>query len=226
MTRILIIEDEPDMRRGLQDNLEFEKYETTASGNGTEGLRLAEKEQFDLILLDLMLPGLDGIEVCKRLKAAGNSTPIIMLTARGSEEDKVKGLELGADDYITKPFSLKELIARIKALLRRTSSERQQLHEYSFGNMVLNFDKMIAYQNDEPIEFSPREFEMMRLFIENENQVVTREQFLKDVWGYTNYPATRTVDNHVAKLRQKIEKDPESPEHIITVHRMGYKFIP
>ncbi len=226
MTRILIVEDEPDMRRGLQDNLEFENYETAASGNGIEGLRLAERENFDLILLDLMLPGIDGIEVCKRLKSAGNTTPIIMLTARGSEEDKVRGLEIGADDYITKPFSLKELIARIKAILRRTNVERSLLHEYSIDNITLNFDKMTATKNGEPMEFSPREFEMMRLFVENENQVVTREQFLKDVWGYPNSPATRTVDNHVAKLRQKIEKDPESPEHIITVHRMGYKFIP
>jgi len=226
MTRILIIEDEPAMRRGLQDNLEYEDYEIFVTGNGMEGLRLAGKEQFDLILLDLMLPGIDGIEVCKRLKEKSNSTPIIMLTARGSEEDKVRGLETGADDYITKPFSLKELLARIKAILRRTNQERAAINEYSFNGITINFDNLSATSDNNDLDFSHREFEMMKLFIENENQIVTREQFLKEVWGYDNYPATRTVDNHIAKLRQKIEKDPESPEHIITVHRMGYKFIP
>lgn len=226
MTRILIIEDEPDMRRGIQDNLEFENFETVGTANGQEGLRLALKESFDLILLDLMLPGMDGTEVCQKLKEAGSTTPIIMLTARGSEEDKVAGLELGADDYITKPFSLRELLARIKALLRRTTKDRPSVHEYRFADVVLNFDKYTAAKSGELLDFSPREFEMLRLFVENENEIVTRDQFLKEVWGYTNYPATRTVDNHIAKLRQKIEKDPEAPEHIITVHRMGYKFIP
>lgn len=226
MTRILIIEDEPDMRRGLQDNLEYEDFETVSTANGQEGFRLALKEDFDLILLDLMLPGMDGIEVCSKLKEAGSTTPIIMLTARGSEEDKVAGLDIGADDYITKPFSLRELLARIKAILRRTSKDRAQLHEYSFGEFSISFDKYTATKNGVLLELSPREFEILRLFMENENEIVTREQFLKDVWGYTSYPNTRTVDNHIAKLRQKIEKDPESPEHIVTVHRMGYKFIP
>ncbi|MGI6454629.1 MAG: response regulator transcription factor [bacterium] len=226
MTRILIIEDEPDMRRGLLDNLEFEGYETVSTGNGLEGLRLAQKEHFDLILLDLMLPGMDGIEVCRNLKNNASKTPIIMLTARGSEEDKVKGLETGADDYITKPFSLRELLARIKALLRRTSAERSSIQEYRFGDFVVCFDKYTATKEGQPLELSPREFEMLRLFVENENEIVTRDQFLREVWGYDNSPTTRTVDNHIAKLRQKIERDPESPDHIITVHRMGYKFIP
>ena len=222
MTRILIIEDEPDMRRGLLDNLEFEGYETVSTGNGLEGLRLAQKEHFDLILLDLMLPGMDGIEVCRNLKNNASKTPIIMLTARLGGQGQ--GLE-PADDYITKPFSLR-LLARIKALLRRTSAERSSIQEYRFGDFVVCFDKYTATKEGQPLELSPREFEMLRLFVENENEIVTRDQFLREVWGYDNSPTTRTVDNHIAKLRQKIERDPESPDHIITVHRMGYKFIP
>jgi len=225
MTRILIIEDEPDMRRGLQDNLEFEEYETVTTANGNEGLRLALKESFDLILLDLMLPGLDGMEVCRRLKEAGSTTPIFMITARGSESDKVEGLESGADDYITKPFNLQELLARIKAILRRTQSHVSSIHEYSFGDVSLSFDKYEARKAGKPLDLSPREFEMMRLFVEREGETLSREEFLKEVWGYTSLPQTRTVDNHVAKLRQKIEDDPDSPRHIITVHRMGYKFL-
>ncbi len=225
MTRILIIEDEPDMRRGLQDNLEFENYETVTTANGTEGLRLAQKEPFDLILLDLMLPGMDGMEVCKHLKESGSTTPIVMLTARGAEEDKIAGLEAGADDYITKPFSLREMLARVKAILRRVKTDPPSVHEFSFGDITLNFDRYQASKDGKPIEMSPREFEMMRLFVENQGEIVTREQFLEQVWGYTNFPTTRTVDNHIAKLRQKIEDDPENPCHVITVHRMGYKFI-
>ncbi len=225
MPRILIIEDEPDMRRGLLDNLEFENYEIEATANGTEGLRLAQKEKFDLIILDLMLPGMDGMDVCRKLKESGSTTPIIMLTARGAEEDKIAGLEVGADDYITKPFSLKELLARVKAILRRSTQQQLPLEEYTFDGFVIDFNKYKATYNGQPLDLSPREFEMLRLFIENEGNVVTREQFLEHVWGYTTMPSTRTVDNHIAKLRQKIEKDPENPQHIVTVHRMGYKFI-
>lgn len=226
MTRILIVEDEPDMRRGIQDNLEFEDFQTVATGNGNEGLRLASKENFDLIILDLMLPGMDGMDVCRKLREAGSTTPIIMLTARGAESDKIDGLESGADDYITKPFNLRELLARIKAILRRIQPDHSSLKEYKFGNVVLDFDKYSAMKNGQEVELSPREFEMMRVFIEHENEIVTREQFLQQVWGYTHFPATRTVDNHIVKLRQKLENDPENPQHIITIHRMGYKFIP
>lgn len=225
MTRILIIEDEPDMRRGLQDNLEFEDYDIMTTGNGNEGLRLAQKEYFDLILLDLMLPGMDGIEVCRKLKESGSTTPIIMLTARGSESDKVEGLLTGADDYITKPFSLKELLARIKAILRRTHPQASSMQEFEFSDVKLSFDKYEAWKKETLLDLSPREFEMLRLFIEREGETVTREEFLKEVWGYTTFPQTRTVDNHIAKLRQKIEDDPDQPKHIITVHRMGYKFL-
>lgn len=226
MTRVLAVEDEPDMRRGLQDNLEFEGYETVVTANGLEGLRLAQKQTFDLIILDLMLPGMDGIEVCKRLKESGCKTPIIMLTARGTEDDKIEGFEAGADDYITKPFSLKELLMRVKAVLRRTHQEEEPVHEFSFGDIQLNFDEYTATKNGSMLDLSPREFEIMRLFVQHEGDTVTRELFLEKVWGYTTVPATRTVDNHIAKLRQKIEDDAENPRHIITLHRIGYKFIP
>ena len=226
MARILIVEDEPDMRRGLQDNLEFEGYETLGTANGKEGLRLAQKEPFDFILLDLMLPGMDGVELCRRLKEEGSKIPIIMLTARGAEDDKVEGFEAGADDYLTKPFSLRELLARVKAILRRTHHEPEPIQQYAFADITINFNEYQAAKGGRSLDLSPREFEMMRLLIENKNDVVTRDQFLEQVWGYSTMPATRTVDNHIAKLRQKIEDDPENPRHIITLHRMGYKFIP
>ncbi|MDX9754487.1 MAG: response regulator transcription factor [bacterium] len=226
MTRILIIEDEPDMRRGLEDNLEYEGYDIVATGNGKEGLRLALKEPFDLILLDLMLPGMDGMDVCKEIKQSGQTTPIIMLTARGSEDDKIHGFNAGADDYITKPFSLKELLARIKAVLRRTIPASQEITRYTFGSIELDFEHYQATKDGQPIDLSPREFEILKLFILNEGHIVTRDDFLHKVWGYSSVPATRTVDNHIAKLRQKIEDDPDNSVHIITVHRMGYKFIP
>ncbi|MBD3265975.1 response regulator [bacterium] len=226
MTRILIVEDEPDMRRGLEDNLAFEGFETVSSGNGKEGLRLALKEPFDLIILDLMLPGMDGMDVCREIKQSGKSIPIVMLTARGSEGDKLNGFDVGADDYITKPFSLKELLARVKAILRRTQVQSTEILSYQFDNVHLDFEKYLATKNNEPIELSPREFEILKLFIHNEGTIITREDFLQKVWGYKSVPTTRTVDNHIAKLRQKIEDDPDDPKHIITIHRMGYKFIP
>jgi DNA-binding response OmpR family regulator len=227
MTRILIVEDEPDMRRGLQDNLEYDGYAITSTGNGKEGLRLALKETFDLIILDLMLPGMDGMNVCREIKKTGVTTPIIMLTARGSEDDKIEGFEAGADDYITKPFSLKELLARVKAVLRRTSHDIEpEIVSFTFGKIRLDFEKYHATKDGQPIDLSPREFEILKLFITSEGNIVTREDFLHKVWGYDTVPATRTVDNHIAKLRQKIEDDPDNPVHIITVHRMGYKFIP
>lgn len=225
MTRILIIEDEPGMRQGLEDNLKFEGYGTTTIGDGVEGLRIAERHEHDLILLDLMLPGLDGMEICRRLKKKGAKTPIIMLTARGEESDRVLGLELGADDYITKPFSLRELLARIKAILRRSGDIHQPLGVRQVGRLTIDFEHYSASEDGKPIEMSPREFEMLKLFIHNEGETLSRDQFLHDVWGYDTAPPTRTVDNFVAKLRQRIEEDPEHPKQIITVHRVGYKYI-
>ena len=225
MRKILIIEDEPDMVLGLRDNFEYEGYGVAVAGDGEEGIKRALADQPDLILLDVMLPRLSGLDVCRRLRREGLDTPIIMLTARGQEMDKVIGLEIGADDYVTKPFSLKELLARVRAHLRRSSNQVAELESYQFGEIELNFKKYQALKQGQPLELSPREFEILKYFIQHRGETVTRDQLLDDVWGYDNYPLTRTIDNHIAKLRQKIEVAPAEPQYIITVHRVGYKFL-
>ncbi len=225
LSRILIIEDEPDMVVGLRRNLEYEGYEVSAAGDGEEGLERALKDASDLIILDVMLPKLSGIDVCRRLRSGGVETPIIMLTARGQEIDKVLGLEIGADDYVTKPFSVRELMARVRVQLRRRSVPRIGPAPYRFGDMELDFGRHQALKNGRPLELSAREFQILNYFIERSGETITREQLLDEVWGYSNFPITRTVDNHIARLRQKIEKNPAEPQYIITVHRAGYKFI-
>jgi two-component system alkaline phosphatase synthesis response regulator PhoP len=225
LPNILIIEDEPDMVLGLRDNFEYEGYGVVVAGDGEEGVKRALAERPDLILLDVMLPRLSGLDVCRRLRREGLETPIIMLTARGQEMDKVIGLEVGADDYVTKPFSLKELLARVRAHLRRSSKQVAELESYQFGEIELNFKKYQALKKGQPLELSPREFEILKYFIQHRGETVTREQLLDDVWGYENYPFTRTIDNHIAKLRQKIEDAPAEPKYIITLHRVGYKFL-
>jgi len=226
MAKILVIEDEPDMVRGLQDNLTFEGYEVLVETEGPDGLRRALSEQVDLILLDLMLPKMSGYDVCKKIRENGIATPIIMLTARGQEIDKVLGLELGADDYVAKPFSLRELLARIRAVLRRSeSSGGQPIETYSFGNVVLNFKHYQASKSGEELVLTPKEFEILRHLISNRGKTVSRADLLDKVWGLESYPTTRTVDNHILKLRKKIEDDPASPDFIISVHGMGYKFL-
>lgn len=225
MRRILIIEDEPDMVLGLRDNFEYEGYGVVVAGDGEEGIKRALADQPDLILLDVMLPRLSGLDVCRQLRREGMETPIIMLTARGQEMDKVIGLEIGADDYVTKPFSLKELLARVRAHLRRSSKQVAELESYQFGEIELHFKKYQAFKQGRPLELSPREFELLKYFIQHRGETVTRDQLLDDVWGYDNYPLTRTIDNHIAKLRQKIEVVPAEPQYIITVHRVGYRFL-
>lgn len=226
MPKILIIEDEPEMARGLSDNLAFEGYEVHLEANGEAGLQFALAQPVDLILLDLMLPKLPGYEVCKTLRAKGKDMPIIMLTAKGQEIDKVLGLELGADDYITKPFSLRELIARIHAQLRRRKPGAQPEDEvFSFGELTLDFKHYRATKSGEEIELTAKEFEILHYLIAHRGTVVKRADLLDKVWGLEDYPTTRTVDNHILKLRKKIEKDPASPEFIITVHGIGYKFL-
>lgn len=225
LPRILIIEDEPDLMLGLRNNLEYEGYEVLTAQDGEQGLHLAWQERPDLILLDLMLPKLSGLDVCRQLRSKGMQTPIIMLTARGQEIDKVIGLEIGADDYVTKPFSLRELLARVHVQLRRLSRQETETGAYRFGVIELNFHKHQAFKRGQPLELSAREFELMKYFISHRGETVTREQLLDEVWGYDNFPLTRTVDNHVARLRQKIEENPAEPQHIITVHRVGYKFL-
>jgi two-component system alkaline phosphatase synthesis response regulator PhoP len=225
LQRVLIIEDEPDMVLGLRDNFEFEGYDVLVARDGSEGLKRAMSDSPDVILLDIMLPRMSGLDVCRQLRSNGVEAPIIMLTARGQEIDKVIGLEMGADDYVTKPFSIKELLARVRAHLRRARKQVADIESYIFGDVNLNFKKYQATRGEQDIELSPREFELLKYFIQHRGETITRDQLLDDVWGYDNYPFTRTVDNHIAKLRQKVEPVPAEPKYIITVHRVGYKFL-
>jgi two-component system alkaline phosphatase synthesis response regulator PhoP len=225
LQRVLIIEDEPDMILGLRDNFEYEGYDVLVARDGKEGLSRALADNPDVILLDIMLPKMSGLDVCRQLRSNGVDTPVIMLTARGQEIDKVIGLEMGADDYVTKPFSIKELLARVRAHLRRSTKQVVDIETYTFGDIELNFKKYEAKKDGGEIELSPREFELMKYFIQHRGETITRDQLLDDVWGYDNYPFTRTVDNHIAKLRQKIEQVAAEPKYIITVHRVGYKFL-
>jgi DNA-binding response OmpR family regulator len=226
MSHILVVEDEREMLRGLRDNLEFENYRVDAATDGETALKKITEGSYDLIILDVMLPRLSGLDVCKRARQQGITTPIIMLTARGEEIDKVLGLELGADDYVTKPFGVRELMARIKAVLRRaegsngTPSERMVV-----DTLVLDFASYTATRDNQPLTLSPREFEIMKYLWLHRNKTVSRDELLTQVWGYDDSISTRTVDNFMLKLRQKIEDDPGSPKRIITIHGIGYKLI-
>lgn len=231
---ILVIEDEEVIREGLRDNLQLEGYQVTLGCNGIEGLELFEKAKPDMVILDVMMPGLDGVEVCKRIRDVRPDTPIIMLTAKCSEIDKVVGLEVGADDYLTKPFGMRELFARVKALFRRTgvlnagSGDAQQGEvetELRFASVIMDFKAYRAWKGGDEVELSAKEFDLMRFISSRPDIPVTRNELLDEVWGYNNYPTTRTVDNFIARLRQKLEEVPENPKHIITVHGVGYKFV-
>jgi DNA-binding response OmpR family regulator len=226
MARILIVEDEVQMRLGLKDNLEFEGYEVDMAEDGEQCLLQVETSDYDLILLDVMLPKLSGFDVCKQLRTRGFNNPIIMLTAKGEEIDKVLGLELGADDYITKPFSLRELLARIKAVLRRGDSIKNTSVNITMGKVEVNFAKFEVFEGSKAITLSHREFEVLKFLWKHENQVVSREDLMNEVWGLGDMTTTRTVDNFILKLRQTIEEDPSHPKHIITVHGIGYKYVP
>jgi two-component system alkaline phosphatase synthesis response regulator PhoP len=225
MAKILLVEDEPDMVLGLKDNFEFEGYEVVTAGDGAAGLEKARREKPDLVILDIMLPKLSGLEVCRTLRSEGVGVPILMLTARGQETDKVAGLELGADDYVTKPFSIKELLARVKAILRRVEGSPKRLARYAFSDVDLDFEVYRATKGGKPLELSPREFELLRYLIERKGETVSRDKLLEDVWGYESYPSTRTVDTHIAKLRAKIGDSGADPRYIITMHGFGYKFV-
>ncbi len=226
MMKILVIEDDRELLEGLVDNLSLEGYKVISAGDGKKGLDLARKESPDLIILDLMLPKLSGEEICKILRQEENLTPIIMLTAKGEESDKVKGLRLGADDYLTKPFSLLELLARIEAVLRRVQKERIQIDKYQFEDITIDFTRLEAKKGSREIKLSSKEFSILKFLVSHQGEVIRRETLLREVWGYNVFPSTRTVDNFIAKLRKKIEKNPEKPKHILTVHGIGYKFIP
>ena len=225
MKKILIIEDEKDMVTGLKFNLEARDYTVIAAYDGEAGYQKALKEQPDLVILDLMLPKLNGYEVCKKLKKEVPDLPIIMLTAKSQEAEIVTGLELGADDYITKPFSVLELLARIKAVFRRIKSGSEIPEVHRFGNIEINLKKYEARKKGKPLKLSPREYELLRYFIERQGEIISREELLNQIWGYDSFPNTRTVDAHIAKLRRKIEDKPEEPKLIITVHGIGYKFL-
>lgn len=228
MPRILIVEDEPSMRLGLKDNLEFESFEVDLARDGEEGLAKIQAEKYDLILLDVMMPKLSGTEVCKIARKEGVTTPIIFLTAKGEEIDKVLGLELGADDYITKPFSLREMVARIKAVMRRTGSLQEssdQINEFTLGRLWVDFAHYEAKLDGKSEKMSHKEFEVLHYLINHKNEVVSRYTLLEEVWGYESTPTTRTVDNFILKLRQRIEENPNEPKHILTVHGAGYKLI-
>lgn len=221
----MIVEDDQAMAVALRDGFEYEGYSVQVARDGAAGLKIAFEKDLDLIILDVMLPKMSGFDLCKQLRSAGSSTPIIMLTARGQEIDKVVGLRIGADDYVTKPFSFMELMARVEALLRRSHRQTEATDDFSFGDVAVNFKKFEVTKGGSPIEISPREFNILRYFIEHRGEVITRDQLLDSVWGYGSFPLTRTVDMHIAKLRQKIEDMPSDPKHIITVHRVGYKFV-
>lgn len=222
--KVLIVEDDQAMAVALRDGFTYEGYAVHVARDGAAGLRMAEERSHDLVILDVMLPRMSGLDVCRQLRSSGNDTPIIMLTARGQEIDKVLGLKTGADDYVTKPFSFLELMARVEAVLRRTSKSPEQVEQVCFGDVEMNFKTFEASKDGRALELSPREFKMMKYFVEHRGEVVTRDQLLDHVWGYEGLPLTRTVDMHIAKLRQKIEDTPSDPRHVITVHRVGYKF--
>lgn len=224
-TRILIVEDEPAMVAGLRDNFEYEGYDVISAGDGVQGLERALGEHPDLVVLDVMMPRMSGLDVCKQLKATRPSLPIIMLTARGQEIDKVVGLELGADDYVTKPFSIRELMARVKAVLRRVSPPTNAPEVYRFSDVEVNTRSNDVRRAGKRVELSSKEFALLAYFVSHPAETLSRDRLLDAVWGYENYPNTRTVDTHVLHLRQKLEPDPEEPRLILTVHGSGYKFV-
>jgi two-component system alkaline phosphatase synthesis response regulator PhoP len=222
--RILIIEDEPGIVMTLNDRLTREGYAVEASGDGESGLERATREPFDLVLLDVMLPRLGGFDVLKELRRRSIETPVIMLTARSQVVDKVVGLKLGADDYVTKPFEMVELLARVEAKLRRAPVTPHPAEGYQFGEVRVDFRRAEVTRDGAPLELSAREFQLLKYFIEHRGATLTREELLNEVWGYNAMPSTRTVDVHVAWLRQKIEPNPRHPQFVLTVHGMGYKF--
>jgi two-component system alkaline phosphatase synthesis response regulator PhoP len=224
--KILVVEDEPGIRLSLVDELETTGYQIFTAGDGETALALAGREKPDLILLDLMLPVLDGYEVCKTLRMQGDRTPIIMLTVKDKEIDKVLGLELGADDYMTKPFSLRELTARVKALFRRTEERSAGLESFRFGGIELDFKKFEASKKGKKLDLTPLEFHMLKLLVERKGEVLRRDDFLDGIWGEDNVSvSSRTVDSHIANIRKKIEDDPSNPRHILSIRGVGYKFV-
>lgn len=224
-SRILIVEDEPAMVQGLRDNFEFEGYEVISAEDGVAGLERALSDDPDLVVLDVMMPRMSGLDVCKQLKSKRPGLPIIMLTARGQEIDKVVGLELGADDYVTKPFSIRELMARVKAVMRRVSPQAPVAEVYRFSDVEVNVRSNEVIRGGKPVDLSAKEFALLAYFVAHPAETLSRDRLLDAVWGYENYPNTRTVDTHIVHLRQKLEPNPEEPRFILTIHGTGYKFV-
>ena len=225
---VLVVEDDEAMALALHDGFASEGDHVLCARDGEAGLQMATSHAADVVILDVMLPKLSGLDVCRRLRRDGSSVPIILLTARGQEIDRVVGLRTGADDYVTKPFSFLELLARVDAVLRRSSPGRSgghELGEYALGSVRLDFRRLEARRAGEALELTPREFALLRFFICHEGEVLSRDLLLDAVWGYQGSPLTRTVDTHIAKLRKKVEDNPADPRHIVTVHRVGYKFM-
>jgi DNA-binding response OmpR family regulator len=226
MTKVLVVEDDPGILRTVADNLLFDKYEVITAMDGEAAYVLQHAQQPDLIVLDLMLPRLSGLELCRRLRTEDVHVPVLMLTARSEEADRVLGLDIGADDYVVKPFSVPELMARIRALLRRASSAAGLPATLKFGQVEIDFRRHTALRGGHTVEMTRKEFALLRFLASREDTVLTRDELLNKVWGLEAYPVTRTVDNHIAGLRAKLEADPARPTHIQTVHGVGYKFVP
>jgi DNA-binding response OmpR family regulator len=225
MPKILIVEDEESILLPLEDNLRLEGYDVWSARDGLQGLSMAKEKHYDLIVLDIMLPKMDGFEVCQRLRQDKITTPVLILTAKSQEVDKVLGLELGADDYVTKPFSPRELLARVKAILRRAHQTQQGIDFFRFGDVDVDFKKYEAKKEGKPVNLSALEFALLHFLIANSGQVVHRNRILDEVWGENVYVEPRTVDKHISLLRKKIEDDPENPRFIVGIRGVGYKFV-
>ncbi len=224
--KVLIVEDDPGISLSLKDEFESLGYTVMKANNGRKGLTIARQKSPDLIILDLMLPVMDGYDVCRELRNEGNRTPIIMLTAKNKEIDKVLGLELGADDYVTKPFSLRELMARVRAVLRRTSERVEDIDTFCFGQIELDFRRYEAKKKGKKLDLTPLQFQILKLLIRNKGEVLSRDELLDEIWGRDNvWISHRTIDSHIANIRKKIENDPANPKHILSIRGVGYKFV-
>ncbi|MGQ0736124.1 MAG: response regulator transcription factor [Acidobacteriota bacterium] len=222
---VLVVEDEPQMRALLADNLELEGYRVTTVASAEDAVVELHRRGVSLVLLDLMLPGMSGFALCERLRHEGARVPIIMLTARGHERDRIRGLDLGADDYVSKPFSVQELMARVRAQVRRDDWRSDSGPEFTFGDVTVNLRQRLVMRKGRRVSLSGREFELLRYLLAHRNEIVSREQLLRDVWGYHQLAVTRTVDNYIAKLRTQLEPRPHEPRYIVTVHGSGYQLI-
>ncbi len=224
MKTVLVIDDDATLRDTIGLMLETEGFSPAFAENGEVGLAQALTLKPSLVLVDLRMPGLSGMEVCKQIRAAGMNTPLIVLSATGDEMDKVLLLEIGADDYIVKPFGARELLARIRAVLRRTSPEARKVAQ--FGAIAVDFERRVVTKRGDPLKMTPAEYNLLTYFLQNPDRPLTRDMILNSVWGYESFPNTRTVDAHVVRLRQKLEADPITPRHFLTVHGVGYRFMP